>query len=58
MLRLELASHYIPKRTQYYTPLKLKAKIYLLKRAVTEPVVETFEGHSDMIVSVYKAVAE
>jgi len=32
--------------------------LHLLKKAVTEPVVETFEGHSDLIVSVYKTVAE
>jgi hypothetical protein len=39
MLKMELFSHYIPKRTQYYTKLKLKAKIYLLRKAVTDPVV-------------------
>jgi hypothetical protein len=42
MLRLELFSHFIPKRTDYYTQLKVKAKVYLLKKAITDPVVETF----------------
>lgn len=42
----------------YYTNLKIKARVYLLKKAITEPVVETFEGHSDLIVSTYKPIAE
>jgi hypothetical protein len=57
MLRMELFSHCIPKRTDYYTQLKVKAKIFLLRKAITDPVVETFEGHSDLIVSVYKSVS-
>ena len=55
---MELYAHTIPRRVDYYTNLKVIAKIFLLKKAVTEPVVETFQGHSDLIVSVYKPVAE
>lgn len=42
MLRMELYAHSIPRRTDYYTQMKVMAKIYLLKKAVTDPVVETF----------------
>lgn len=42
MLRMELYSHSIPRRTDYYTQMKVRARIYLLKKAVTDPVVETF----------------
>lgn len=55
---MELYAHTIPRRMDYYTNLKIKARIYLLKKAITEPVVETFEGHSDLIVSTYKPIAE
>lgn len=57
-IRMELYAHTIPRRMDYYTNLKIKARIYLLKKAITEPVVETFEGHSDLIVSTYKPIAE
>ena len=39
---MELYAHTIPRRVDYYTNLKVIAKIFLLKKAVTEPVVETF----------------
>lgn len=58
MVRMELASHTVPRRIDYYTQLKVVARVYLLRRAVTDPVVETFEGHSDLVVSTYKPVAE
>jgi hypothetical protein len=55
---MELQAHTVPKRIDYYTSLKVKAKVSLLKKAITDPVVETFEGHSDLIVSTYKPIAE
>lgn len=42
MLRMELYSLSIPRRTDYYTQMKVKARVFLLKKAVTDPVVETF----------------
>jgi hypothetical protein len=57
MIRMELYSHHIPKITHYYTQLKVKARVFLRRQAVTDPVVETFEGHSDQVVSVYKPVS-
>jgi hypothetical protein len=58
MVRFELFAFDIPRRMDYYTNIKLKARIYLTKKAITDPVVETFEGQSDLIVSVYKPVSE
>jgi hypothetical protein len=58
MVRFELSAFDIPKRMDYYTNIKLKAKIFLTKKAITDPVVETFEGQSDLIVSIYKPVSE
>ena len=58
LIRMELYAHTIPKRIDYYTSIKVVANVFILKKAITEPVVETFEGHSDLIVSLYKPVAE
>jgi hypothetical protein len=57
MIRMELLAHTVPKRIDYYTNLKVVARVWLLRKAITEPVVETFEGHSDLVVSTYKPVA-
>lgn len=46
MLRLEMEAFFIPTRMDYYTQLKVKVHVYLLRKAITEPVVETFEGQS------------
>ena len=42
MVRIEIQAHSIPRRIDYYTNLTLKASFFLLKKAITEPVVETF----------------
>lgn len=39
MIRLEVFAHTIPKRMDYYTTVKIKAKIFVMKKAITEPVV-------------------
>lgn len=39
MVRFELFAFDIPRRMDYYTNIKLKAKIFLTKKAITDPVV-------------------
>jgi hypothetical protein len=39
-----------------FSKLKFVGKIFLKKKAITEPVVETFDGQSEEIVNIYKGI--
>jgi len=39
MIRMEIFAHTVPKRIDYYTSLKVTAKVYLMRKAITDPVV-------------------
>ena len=42
MIRVQIFANTIPKRYDVYAPLSVKATIYLTKKSITNPVVQTF----------------
>ncbi len=46
MIRLEVFLFELPILINTFSKVKFRAKIYIKKKALTEPVVETFDGQS------------
>lgn len=58
MIRLEIYLFELPHIINTFSKVKFKAKVYVKKKALTEPVVETFDGQSEEIVNIYKGIRD